>query len=112
MSICYEAVAAKFPSYFTSIPLPSSQHMPSKPARHQRRRDPANGSHGDEDKEDGGRKVGVIKEKKVMWRKNRRRYRPPTSRTINSVSYILWLYLVTNDVMIVTIFSSMLHCYY
>ena len=85
MSICYEAVAAEFPSYFTSTPLPSSQHTPSKPARHQRRRDPANGSHGDEDEdeEDGGRKDGVIKEKKVMRRKNRRRYRPPTSRTIN-----------------------------
>ena len=85
MSICYEAVAAKFPSYFTSTPLPSSQHTPSKPTRHQRRRDPANGSHGDEDEdeEDGDRKDGVIKEKKVMRRKNRRRYRPPTSRTIN-----------------------------
>ena len=81
-------MAAYFPTYFASTPLPrlpSSQLAPSKPARLQKWCD-SSGSHGDNDddeEDDGARKEGVIKEKKVIRRKNRRRYRPPTSRTIN-----------------------------
>lgn len=88
LSICYEAVAAYFPTYFASTPLPrlpSSQLTPSKPPHLQKWCD-SSGSHGDngdEDEDDGTHKEGIIKEKKVVRRKNRRRYRPPTSRTIN-----------------------------
>ena len=86
LSVCYEAVAAKFPGISVLHPLPTPPQPPPKPPRQKWREIvlglPLDGDNEDEGDEDMDMAERQQREKKPKKRRHRK-YRPPLCRTVN-----------------------------